>query len=396
VSSRKGLVIGIDAANLRQGGGRTHLIELLRAADPQAHGVEQVVVWGGGETLAGLDERPWLKKVRPQALDRGLFERMAWQRASLAPAAQAAQCDLLFVPGGNYAANFHPVVTMSRNMLPFEWPELKRYGFSPIGIKLRLLRVAQSRSFRQADGVIFLTRYAQRQVIETTGDLRAETVIIPHGMNPRFSMEPRPQKPIGEYSAENPYRILYVSIVDQYKHQWQVVAAVGQLRKETNWPLVLELVGTSYGPALKRLNEAIARFDPEGTWVKYHGAVPYTDLHRVYARADLGVFASSCENMPNILIETMAAGLPVACSNRGAMPEVLGDAGVYFDPEQPDTIVQALRHFIASPEARASAAVTSYSAAKAYGWERCARDTFDFLVGIARKHVEGRLACAAS
>jgi len=45
----------------------------------------------------------------------------------------------------------------------------------------------------------------------------------------------------------------------------------------------------------------------------------------------------------NILVEAMASGLPIACSNRGPMPEVLGDAGVYFDPEDPHDIARALR-----------------------------------------------------
>ena len=61
--------------------------------------------------------------------------------------------------------------------------------------------------------------------------------------------------------------------------------------------------------------------------------IPYHELHSEYKDADLGVFASSCENLPIILIEKMASGLPIACSNKGPMPEVLGSAGVYFDPE---------------------------------------------------------------
>ena len=49
---------GIDAAYLRQGGGVNHLIELLRAADPQAQGVGKMAVWGSTKTFAALDERP--------------------------------------------------------------------------------------------------------------------------------------------------------------------------------------------------------------------------------------------------------------------------------------------------------------------------------------------------
>lgn len=395
MSSRRGLVIGIDAANLRQGGGRTHLIELLRAATPSAHGVQKVVVWGSRETLAALDERPWLEKVSPPALDAGVFRRMRWQRRSLSHEARAARCDLLFVPGGNYAADFHPVVTMSRNMLPFEWHELRRFGVSVIALKLVVLRFEQARTFRRADGVIFLTKYAQRQVQAVTGQLAGKSVIISHGRNNRFSMVPRTQKRIQDYSPDHPYRVLYVSIVDQYKHQWHVVEAIARLRAETNWPLALDLVGSSYPPALKRLNAYIARFDPDRSWVRYHGAVPYTDLHEVYANADLGVFASSCENMPNILIETMAAGLPVACSERGPMPEVLQQGGVYFDPENPETICDALRQLIASPEARTAAAAASYSEAQTYAWDRCASDTFAFLAETARNYGRDRIVCAA-
>ncbi len=56
-TAHRGFVIGIDATNLRQGGGRTHLIELVLAADPPAHGVQKVIVWGGRETLTALDDR---------------------------------------------------------------------------------------------------------------------------------------------------------------------------------------------------------------------------------------------------------------------------------------------------------------------------------------------------
>ena len=60
----------------------------------------------------------------------------------------------------------------------------------------------------------------------------------------------------------------------------------------------------------------------------------HDDLHQKYLDADLGLFASSCENMPNILLETMGAGLPIACSNRQPMPEILKNGGEYFDPEK--------------------------------------------------------------
>jgi len=377
-------VVGVDATNLRRGGGMTHLIELLTAAKPENQDVAKVIVWGGAQTLAQLPERSWLEKVNVIALNRGLLRRAWWQRFSLSRAAHAAGCSVLFVPGGSYAGNFRPMITMSRNLLPFEWQELRRYAGSRTTFKLLLLRYIQSRSFRGADGLIFLTEYARQVVLKVTGQLAGKTITIPHGINPRFQIKRKDTHPSGEYTESNPCRLLYVSIIDQYKHQWHVVEAVNALRSE-GLSIVLDLVGPAYSPALARLRAVLARRDPEGRWVHYHGAVPYEALHSIYEDADIGVFASSCENMPNILLEAMAAGLPIACSDRGPMPEVLGEAGIYFNPELPASIAEALRKLMFDAPLRAKLAGLAADKAKEYSWERCARDTFTFVAKVAHR-----------
>jgi glycosyltransferase involved in cell wall biosynthesis len=294
-------------------------------------------------------------------------------------------CDVLFVPGGSYAGNFQPVVTMSQNLLPFEMPELRRYGWRFFTIKLLLLRLTQSRTFKKAEGVIFLTEYAREVVMKVTGKLRGKTSIVPHGLNPRFIKLPKIQRDITEYNDAHPYRVLYVSIIDQYKHQWHVVDAIVALRKK-GLPIVLDLVGPANPRALKRLNTTIDCVDAERHWVHYHGAIAFDELHHQYAQADLGLFASSCENMPNILLETMASGLPIACSNKGPMPEILGQAGVYFDPEQPDDIAHVLLELIKSSQLRTELSKLSYASAQQYSWQRCADETFRFLNAVAQEY----------
>jgi glycosyltransferase involved in cell wall biosynthesis len=128
----------------------------------------------------------------------------------------------------------------------------------------------------------------------------------------------------------------------------------------------------------------LKRVDPTGEFIRYTGTVAHSELPALYAQADLCVFASSCENMPNILLEGMASGLPVACSRMGPMPEVLGDAGVYFDPESATDIARALRALIDSPTLRASVAQRSFERAQRYSWSRCASETFKFLAEVAR------------
>lgn len=389
----KTLTIGIDATNLRGGGGVTHLLEFLRVAQPAKFGIDRVVVWGGSTTLALLEDRPWLHKCNPPALDRGLFQRTVWQGCRLSQAARNAGCDALFVPGGSYVGNFHPAVTMSRNLLPFEMRELRRFGWSLTTVRFLLLRWLQSYAFKHVEGMIFLTQYARDVVLNCTGTLPGQVSIISHGLHPRFRKAPKGQCTIDKYDEAHPYRVLYVSSIDQYKHQWHVVEAVAALRRQ-GLPIVLDLVGPPYSHALKRLTATLAREDANGHWVHCHGAMPFVELHHKYAEADLGLFASSCENMPNILLETMASGLPIACSGRGPMPEVLGDAGVYFDPEQPSDIARALRKLVDSAQLRTDLANASYERSQQFSWQRCADETLAFIAQLARKN--GDSQCVAS
>jgi len=383
--SLDGLVLGIDATNLRSGGGRTHLIELLRHADVYSHGFSRVVVWGSRQTLALLDDADWLLKQSPSALSRGMLSRSLWQCLRLSNQARHFGCDILFIPGGSFAGDFSPVVAMSQNMLPFEQSELWRYGFSITSLRLLFLRWLQASTFERAQGLIFLSGYAHRLLHQLLPKLSDDFRVIPHGLNARFRRSPRPQWPIASYSLHRPYRILYVSSIDPYKHQWNLLQAVAELRLTHQWPLALDLVGTAYSSSFRRLKRAISRYDKLGQWVTYHGAIDYECLHSLYHKSDLGVFASTCENMPNILVETMSAGLPIACSHSGPMPEILGSSGVYFDPLSPSQISAALQELIADPSLRSRLASQSFDNSGIYSWTGCASDTFGFLATVAAK-----------
>ena len=215
------LRLGIDASNIRSGGGLTHLVELLREAKPAKYGIEKVIVWASKATLDRIENRPWLAKCSTAVLEGHFLRRGIWQRNQLGGLVRSAGCDLLFVPGGSFATNFRPIVTMSQNMLPFEWREMRRYGLSAIFLKLLLLRRTQSRSFREAEGLIFLTQYARDTVLKLIGSQRGITTIIPHGIDQRFFSAPRTQRKLEDFTQAAPCRVLYVSHVEQYKHQWK-------------------------------------------------------------------------------------------------------------------------------------------------------------------------------
>ena len=382
------MIIGIDAANLRGGGTRTHLIEVLSALENIDHSISKIYVWGSSETLNLLPTTDILIKKTPSALNRGLVSRSLWQRFHLADDARNEGCDVLFVPGGAYAGDFHPVVAMSRNMLPFQIHEALRYGVSIDTLKLFLLRIVQIRSFKNSDGVIFLTVFSKNEVLRSAGNLNTKFRIISHGLNSKFYRHPQKQKPITDFDIKNPFNIVYVSRVEPYKHQEQVIRAVWELRKKNNWPLALDLYGPSNKKYRSSLTNLINKIDPNSSWVRYNCEVSHNDLPKIYHNANLGVFASSCENLPNILLEMMGSGLPIACSNKGPMPEVLGNGGIYFDPTNVFDIESAMLRLIKDPELRAKMANASFLLANKYSWNDCADKTFRFLADVFREYAK--------
>lgn len=375
----RGLTIGIDASSLA-GGGRTHLGGVLGCATPEAFGITRVRVWARQDFLDGMPDRPWLERVSLPAIEGPRWRRLLWQRFGLRRA--LADCDLFWSPGAFLPFSFDPTVVMTQNSLLFDLDEQARYRFSWVWLRLRVLRRSQLRSVRRAAGVIFLTDWGETLVRDAVA-VPGLTRVIPHGIDERFLADPRPQHPLSEYSAERPMRLVYVSIIDLYKHQWNVARAVADLRAE-GLPLEIRFVGPAYPPALARFERTLDALDPERRFLHYDGPVPYESLPDQYAASDVCVFASTCENLPNILLEAMGSAMPIACSDRSPMREVIEDAGVAFDPESTASIANAIRTLAGDPDLRARCARRARELAAPYTWQRCSDETFRFLAEVAR------------
>ena len=382
--SMQAIRIGIDATNIRIGGGVTHLLEFLSAIEPEQMQVKEVVIWGNVQTLQSLPNADWITKINPPSLEKGLIWRVLWQIYSLSRVVRAAQCDVLFIPGGSYIGNFHPVVSMSQNLFPFEWKMIAKSGFSLRTLKFILLRWTQSFTFKRSDGVIFLTEYAKQAVLRVTGPLMGKSLVIAHGLNPRFDYQPKPQLPIEKYSQNHLYRLLYVSTIDVYKNQLELIEAVLLLRQR-GYPLALTLIGPNEAPALAALQQLQQRVDPDSQWLEYLGALPYKSLNLEYQKADLGVFSSRCETFGMTVLEKMSVGLPIACSIESSMKEILGDGGLYFDPTNPESIADTIEQYIASPNLRHDKQELAYLLSKRYSWHRCAQETVDFFGLVLNK-----------
>lgn len=376
-----GLTVGVDASRNRSGGAKAHLNGIFSEGDPREYGIDVVHVWAYRGLMEALPERTWLVKHAPPALEGSLLRQIFWQRFHLPREFRATQCDILLNTDAATVSTVSPTVTMSRDMLSYEPGEMERFGISRARLRLILLKYIQNLSLRRADGVIFLTRYAGKLIQDACGPL-ANVAYIPHGIGDSFRSIPRRHS--GPGFSGRTVECLYVSNAALYKHQWNVVKAIEQLRAR-GVDIALTLVGGGKGRAQEMLERQIAESDPEGAFVVQKGYVPQAELPAWLSEADIFVFASSCENMPNTLLEAMAAGLPIACAARGPMPEVLKDAGSYFDPEDPESIATAIMELVTDHGQREEAARSARGFASQYSWENCANETWKFLADTYRR-----------
>lgn len=367
--------IGIDASRNRSGGAIAHLCGILKNADPLSHGIHKVHIWSYQTLLDALPDASWLIKHNPPELQRSLIHQVWWQYHSLPTEARNCGCNILLNTDAGSVCPFIPAVVISQDMLSYEKHEMRRYGFSRARLRLILLRTIQTRSMKHADGVIFLTNYAARTIQGSIGKLR-RVAVIPHGVGDNFKQITS----TGFCQEKNgkEIRCLYVSNTEMYKHQWVVVKAIGYLRRR-GYNVSLLIVGGSTGYPQRLLEKEIARTDPQRKFIETRGFLPHKEIPGIIAQADIFIFASSCENMPNTLVEAMAGGIPIACSDKGPMPEILENGGVYFDPENPDSIVSAIENIIINRDMRAFIAKRAMELAGQYSWARCSRETFAFL-----------------
>jgi len=80
----------------------------------------------------------------------------------------------------------------------------------------------------------------------------------------------------------------------------------------------------------------------------------------------------------------MASGLPISCSDRGPMPEILKKGGLYFDPENINSIIDSLDKLILSDKLRSVKARLAYNNSLNYSWKKCSDQTFLFLKKIIK------------
>lgn len=367
----------INAFSARQGGGQTYLINLLQFIPD---GFPHEIFLLAPAALRLPVSHPSVTRIAVGAPVENPLFRALWERVRLPALIRELRADLLFCPGGVIGAappEGCRTVTMFRNLIPFDLAQRRRYPLGYQRVRNWLLQRAMLASMKRADLIIFLSDFARRVIERAAGGPLERWVLIPHGVGPRFKTAGRMDISRPQWLPAEGY-LLYVSSLDYYKAQIEIVQGYALLRERGVLREKLLLVGPENPDYGRRVRAEVARLGLQGE-VLIPGARPYEELPALYHHAFLNIFASEAENCPNILLEALGSGRPILCSSRPPMPDFGGDAVAYFDPASPREFAD--RVLALSGDAPRMAALAALAAQRValYDWESTARMTWDAL-----------------
>lgn len=124
----------------------------------------------------------------------------------------------------------------------------------------------------------------------------------------------------------------------------------------------------------EKLHQRLSKGQREG-WLRYLGFTPSSDLPALYAGARSFLFPSHYEGFGLPVLEAMASGTPVVCSNSSSLPEVVGDCALMCDAMNVDILTGLIRKSIDDELWRAQAIAAGLQRARQFSWQRCAQET---------------------
>jgi glycosyltransferase involved in cell wall biosynthesis len=197
----------------------------------------------------------------------------------------------------------------------------------------------------------------------------------PHGLAPGASRFPAPVVPAGLAADAAPW--LVVGSLEPRKNHAAVLDAYEIYRAQAPRPRPLVLAG---GPGWKSaaVQRRLAALRDRGAPVNYLGYVPDSELAALYATSFALIAPSWHEGFGLPLVEAMTAGLPVIASERASLPEVGGRAALYFPPESPAALADAMLTLDSEPGAAASRAAASRERSLAFSWAATAKSVLEF------------------
>lgn len=291
-----------------------------------------------------------------------------WLNFSLPRAAVRDRVDVMLFPGNDcWLLPFRRTVAL---MLDIAQRTHLRRDLRPLDrlqndLQLAMLPLSASR-------VVAISRYTAGQLLALRPSLTGRVSVAHCGINRAFHN--------GVPLARERGYILFVSGFDKRKNVGNLLEAYKMLRdKGRKEKLLLKgLVEPGIGyyqdvPAMVR------DLGLEGSVVVDTSLADDAKLASLYRSASMLVVPSFVEGFGLPVLEAMACGCPVACSKAASLPEVGGDAALYFDPHDPSEMAEAMGRILAEPGLGPSLIKQGFENVKRFSWDRMARDILSVL-----------------
>ncbi|MHA2282352.1 MAG: glycosyltransferase family 4 protein [Promethearchaeota archaeon] len=268
-----------------------------------------------------------------------------------------------------------PLKTFSRivlSLVEFAWFTNPK-DFPASRLFLQQMRLMTRQSIKRADHVITPTQFCKDMLLEHFNLAEKKVEVIPFGFNERF-LETCPPEEIDrtklKYAIHQDY-LLSVGDLHPRKNLGRVIDAFSYLKETRQIPHQLVIVGKELSRAeeiFKKASSCSARDS-----IIFTGYVPFEELRAMYRGATFFVFPSLDEGFGLPVHEAMASRLPVIVSNRGALPEVAGDAALVVDPLSVEDIGDAMLRILESATLREKLIKKGLKQIQDFSWEKSCR-----------------------
>jgi glycosyltransferase involved in cell wall biosynthesis len=226
---------------------------------------------------------------------------------------------------------------------------------------------------RRARRLIAISESAKHEIAEDFRIPLEHIDVIPLGPGTNGAVEPTSETDLrARLRLGSGPLILAVSAFLAHKNVERLVEAMPAIRARV--PDAMLVLPGNWTPLQDEVRDRAEALGVDGA-VAFPGWVDAADLEGLYGTAACLVLPSRREGFGLPVLEAMRRGVPVACSRSSAVPEVAGDAAVFFDPESTDEIAEAVTAILANPGLAADLAEKGRKRAALFTWRRAAEET---------------------
>lgn len=226
---------------------------------------------------------------------------------------------------------------------------------------------------RRAKKIIAVSEYTRRDIIKQFNVDPDKVVVTYEGVTRRISrpINQNDKKVVLRYNIHKPF-LLYVGNAYPHKNLEKLIQNFPEI-KEKSYDLQLVLVGKDdyFYSRLKKL----AKTNKYASDVIFPGFIEDNHLVSLYSQAEVYVFPTLFEGFGLPPLEAMQYGCPVLSSNRTCLPEILGGAALYFDPQNTIQLVNQTIKLLSNQDLRSDLVKRGYQQVKKYSWQECSRNT---------------------